>query len=728
MIAWDAQDPAFGQGVGVSAAAAVLRGVGDDLGALAEAADGAEQIPETAWDGSAASAWRGVARLLRADAREMVTAFDDGQHALDRYADTLAALRPRVTAARALKDAALQRIGTLQYQPDHGSPAAAAQIQYALDTAHSNLHEADRRLEQVANERQTADDALVSALAIPGVWSDALRALERVGIHDVDALAPHVLAERMVVVARSITSGTGDDEDARALQAFLDHCGQNPQAAETFAAALGGAGAVALLARLGDGVRTHDAESSVRTRALAGSLRSALSLGTVRLSRKEATEFVDGVFTAAKAPGGRSVVAYLFGDSANAPMGREVTIAAAIRVDALERETGGSACGWLDDDPVHAGGGRLLAEGGNLEGDRLKDPAGRILQTLALYPDEALAWLTEPGRDDDASSSSIGEERRAYWFWARDWSAQTSGDGFEGPASLVAGVQYATGGPNSPPYDEKVWEDVAVTSSDALRGLTGDAQPGNDRLDPDHVTARGSIAMSAAVVSMYDELMETSILKTRTGDEPTDLVATDDGFYPGVALRDGVLIRSVMAATLTEPGAALVDARALLEMSATLDAARAGVVDTTYFDDRLVTAAALVDAGDDTARLERAARLDMEHEELAAARAAVLGGIPVPGAEVGSKVTGYLLDTAIGATQGHIANILTSADSSAHENARAEIYLAQAEGADAFVDWYREQVASLKQEGVVFHGSADAESVNTAYLNQRTRWKDVAET
>ncbi len=357
---------------------------------------------------------------------------------------------------------------------------------------------AAQQLRTLADQRETADSTLTTALQPPASarWDQMQSALSAAGIDDIDDLTFENLGDAFANLADEIAEGDVTDENVQALQDFFSVWGEDTFVMSQFFLEVGGESTVSMIDNLGDAAITEGFDPAAAL-ALATMIRGGLSTGSQIWMPSTSSDFADSMLEGASSTVGGAVAAigFLFSDEKNNPLGVNLTVAMADEIDRIERDPMSMQNGgWYDTSPN--AGGRFLAqlegETTGLNGNRVDDLAGRVFSTLGTYPDAALDWLTATG-EDPYGDGDLGPGRVEYWYGDRDWSADGSGDGFEGPGALWAGAQQAAGGPADAThtYNPETWDRVAELTTQIVRELTT-----NESFLPENLTSIGQVRIA----------------------------------------------------------------------------------------------------------------------------------------------------------------------------------------------------------------------------------------
>ncbi|MFD6176969.1 MULTISPECIES: hypothetical protein [unclassified Isoptericola] len=472
-----------------------------------------------AWDGKSGRAWRASMAEPRARLDAVRARLSDVRPALSAYVSSVEDIATRAQPQRDKLDAAEQELHRLWWSTEYTGGRYAPDDE-ARDRIRQELHEEATReqdeawaaLRDLHAERRDVDGVLCDALradAPPG-WGDLYPTLVRAGATSVDDLTTDEIAAAMQALAARIAKGDGSEQDVRDLRTFFSRWGGDHDVMARTFLGLGGDGTTELVDQLGTQVLEGHLDAALAL-GLAQAVRKGLSNGSSRWSPATASTFADEMLDGTAS---LSAAGFLFGDVKKAPLGESLAVAMANLVD-RERDPHRMRPGAVFDDSPNAGGRILAFIEDEESGNRVDDVAGRVLQTLGQYPDAALAWLTDT-KDDPYGDGALGAGRVDYWFGERDWSAQITGDGFEGPSALWAGAQRATGSLlDAHGGDPDVQRSVAELSGTVFEKLSG-----NEHLIPDHVSGRGSVALATAIGQQLPQLAEYPMSANTAEDGP----------------------------------------------------------------------------------------------------------------------------------------------------------------------------------------------------------------
>ena len=514
MAQWDDLHPGRGVTSAVNDAATRVsnRSTGTETvrSALANAAT---STTDEVWAGDAGAAFRTSLTKPQNLCTELTTEFAAVQSALTAYAAEVDRIRAATAAAHQAyaNGYATWKAAEAEESPfplstyTFNAPSPTLQpglwVPSGTTAGLADMRQAANQLKALATQRETADSTLVAALAPPASprWDAMQSALSFAGIDDIDDLNYDNLGDAFANVADEIAEGDITDENLQAMQDFFDVWGDDTFVMSQFFLEVGGENTVSMIDNLGDAVMV-DGLAGATALALATSIRGGLSTGSQIWMESTSKDFAESMLTGASSSVGGAVAAigFLFFDEKNHPLGVNLTVAMADEIDRIERDPASMLYGgWTDFSPN--AGGRTLAflegEQTGLDGNRVDDLAGRIFSTLGTYPDAALDWLTST-ENDPFGDGDLGDGRIEYWFGERDWSANSSGDGFEGPGALWAGAQQAAGGPADAThtYNPETWQRVAELTTQVVRELTG-----NESFLPENLTSIGQVRVAEGI-------------------------------------------------------------------------------------------------------------------------------------------------------------------------------------------------------------------------------------
>lgn len=635
-----------------------LRAREDELGELRAALVRAVDDAGTdVWAGESGEAWRVEVSTQRYAADRLSGWYSEAASAVTVYVDAVDEIRRKAAPWRGQLDDAELTLQRLSWDPEYTGmmqcfdPTTRDMVRARVQAdAERAQDEAWSALSRLLDDRRTADAALCEGLESgeSTAWNAARNALARLGIDSVNQLTNERAAAGIVELANAVASGNADAQQRADLEALLKTWNDDDDVLDDAFAELGGAATVRLVDEAATGGQMD----------LAAALRSALSTASADWSTGEAETFVGTLMNEYTAmTGGVAAIGYLFADVENAPLGVNLVVAAATEADRIERLTPGPWSGGWSEMTLSGVGGLT---GDNAQGARVNDAAGRILQTLGQYPDEALDWLsTEEG-------SAAHDDRITYWFETRDWSR--TGDGFEGPAALWGGASRASGGPAHGWTDDGVSERVAVVTTAVVRGL-GD----NQALLGENVSTEGSQEFAHAVGVHLPAFVEYPLtgnfnLSVLERSRSQDIAILGSGVPVASPVVDDQELKRILGAMGGDsktPSGALRPYVVQYEeaaMNAAFDPANP--IDALGAIDRITTLGGSLGGASAGNEAAVAVRYDDGVREVFGAGATAAGAAPVPGGFIG----GY----ALSASAGSVTTCLADRVATRHSEALAQ--------------------------------------------------------
>lgn len=660
-------------------------------------ANAATATTEAIWAGDAGAAFRTSLTKPQTLCDELKTEFSAVQTALTAYATEVDRIRVATTAAHqayatgyatwkaAEQEESLFPLSTYTFNAPNPTLQPGLFVPSGTKPGLSEMRAAANQLKALATQRQAADDALVAALAPPASsrWDAMQSALNFAGIDDIDDLTYDNLGDAFANVADEIAEGDLTDENVQAMQDFFDVWGDDTFVMSQFFLEVGGENTVSMIDNLGDAVMV-DGLAGATALALATSIRGGLSTGSQIWMPSTSSDFAESMLTGASSSVGGAVAAigFLFSDEKNHPLGVNLTVAMADEIDRIERDPSSMQYGnWTDFSPN--AGGRTLAflegEQTGLDGNRVDDLAGRIFSTLGTYPDAALDWLTSTD-DDPFGDGDLGTGRVDYWFGERDWSANTTGDGFEGPSALWAGAQQAAGGPADAThtYNPETWERVASMTTQVVRELLS-----NESFLPENLTSIGQVRLAEGIsLSMpyFSENLSENDPRTANALSVQDALigTTDPRAIPN--LTQTQLSQLLGTATWSDgetpsAGAEVIGQSVRQYQDALIGLADLAPADSGFANEalaRVVELQGLLDGSSAGAALAEATRHDEAVQSAIDGVGTVVGLIPIPAAgellmEGGSVVIDIAQSAAVGNITDFASGQATAAWGNSHE-------------------------------------------------------------
>ena len=500
MAQWDFLHPAEGHSINLGSSIghlSILKGMIQTTENTA--LEGFNAVKDDVWIGKGRATWRNSTRLLVDALPDVKAAFESAQTAVTNYKSAFDGIKidfdreyDKLSDARTIVFSP-----TLYYPPDPRVPADV--IVRAIATRH--MAEAQSAIYALAGRRLEADHAFVSAMtrALPESWEQTRAAFAAIGITSTADLSPEVIGVALAELGRQ-----GIDLDNAAareqLAALLEIYGTDEAVMSQFFQELGGEDTLLLIDTLGDQYAAQaPSYYDDAALALAQQLRSALSVGSQSWDAGVAQAFA-GTMLNTDANyldvDGNAAIAYLFGDKANAPMGAQLALATAEAIDQYESD--GGVLDSFDARSTEGGNALYLAElpGGYIapvDGTAIDydpgitDGAGRVFDTLSLYPDQALDFLSPGGGEAQteaqvAANLELQSERINRWFGEREW---TYPDGWEGASSLWLSSLQSENALKTDPPDLALSAEMAAVSTLVINALSDNLDFVTEHLNDD---------------------------------------------------------------------------------------------------------------------------------------------------------------------------------------------------------------------------------------------------
>ena len=657
---WTREDPGLFDAGSLGTAATGLQTVETTLGEARTVTTNSQAgMTAEVWSGDAPVTWSASLNTPVATIDAVTTALSAARTAIGVYSETVSGIATRATSVKQTMFESNQVINRQYMDPAGGpTPEQAQHRQLQEQAAMGDLTLARNALEGLADERTLADSTLVLALTPPNAtaWEAQRQALAAIGITDSGSLSPSAVAQAMAELGNQIASGDYSETDVANLQTLYDLYGNSPLVMAQMNRDMGGENVVSLIDELGRGVVDGSVPAAAAL-ALAQSVRGGLSVGSQRWTPLTGQEFAEEMMANASTTvgGDPAAIGFLFGDPTNAPIGVTTTLALADMIDQEER---GNYHIWQDGSPLP--GGTTLAlleeEQTGLSGLRVVDLAGRVLETLGEYPDEALDWLTDGSDDTISGEGSLGDARVDYWFGDRDWSTY---DEFAGPSGLWAGTQYATGGPGvatGHPTEgtSAAWNDAAVLTEKIMQQLSE-----NESFNGENVSSLASVSIVRALTPQIPGFVESPLFDETTQTPPTQEVAffgisEDTGIYANVS-QD--LLSDILGIASSDPYGHTALSGVVSQYQDALIGAAGQFDDVSVHGtaERIAVLQGMVDGAGSGELLGEAARHDQAVADAIDGLETVVGMIPVPGlGTVVGGVAGQVIDTAQGYAVGQL--------------------------------------------------------------------------
>lgn len=653
MAQWTVADPGAGSMANVSGSASTLSTASSRIEGAHESAQGAQAKVTGAWTGGAVADWQAKVTKLVNGLSDYQNALTGARRAVDGYKSSVESIQSRADSYHREIQDAKRLVHDIPFMRAPWDVEGMADDVIRKTKSAAKDIDAVQGLVRLSVERQQADDALVRALnrAVPASWSDERKMFDSVGITKASEVNPTSLGAALAKLSDGIDSSVFGKESRQKLNELLDLYGDDESVMKEFLAKLGGAGVADLMNKLGSSVLPGQ-DNSV-TLAIAQKVRSALSIVSKGKDPRFGAAFAKEMFygpepyPSEKADFNASVqsrveaIGWLFSDPDHAPMGEAMTVEMAKEVDKWEFvDKKGTLATY---GPLETGtAGRLYAvehtsdkwgldggfEGSATDGIASDDAAGRVLETLGHYPDQALAFLSTGNPTTDSA-------RLTYWFQTRDWSGA---DKFQGPAGLWLGIQQAPGGAYSANYDNQ----SALMTSKILWALFD-----NPTFSTDNTSERASAELATALAPNLDTVsryfLDGGSDATKADTKPGNSFGTGIE-RPVPRLSNEVFARLMGVIGSHEAGSTV--------LQRTIDMyqnyyRRASEVDPAVFGDGMVRGnwlQGVLDGSGAQAKLTVAIKHDKEVDDEIDFLMDIVGLIPIPGASEVIKGSTTLLD------------------------------------------------------------------------------------
>ncbi len=472
--------------------------------ALVQMQDGVTQISGSSdvaqWQTSAAETFRiRLARIIQLTS-DVSTVSSKWATSAATYADQLESMASRGQQAEYdIQRGISQRQGLSHVPPDMLPDGQWAR---RMEDAEELINHGNMVLGNLHYERSGIDGEFARALSFAHGSGLTVQWMQLATMYNGARTAQDILDRRgdllneALDLAAAVAKRPANPDDIAALAAALRNASADPNLSSQFWLEVGGDETLPLLEA---GLMTHANQGGMgyptdedrdAALAFARSVRESLASGSQLWNTEQGQDFAAHMLTGADWPGdsgrrlsGIAGVGFLFDDADRNPMGRSFTVAAADIFDTWERteQTGGEPWGSSGMDPldpygvfdsiaiedqVDRGGAYDSNVGESRYGAGVRDPFGRVLDTLGTYPDAAWEWLNDNSSTLHDGSHSVAGDRVDY-LSRRDWSA----DGWDGFGSLWEGSMHAEGGLASDGYSSSTWETQGDAAARIVAGL-----------------------------------------------------------------------------------------------------------------------------------------------------------------------------------------------------------------------------------------------------------------
>ena len=594
------------------------------------AADAAKTFVANAWVSDASTALQANVQAYRDSIPDIKAVLESARQALITYKASL-------TAVANSQGHYLTEYHTMDRLLQHTDrdpwvdPVGAADDKVDRVNHWLRFEAAKYELERLYSQRREADGVVIAALSasMPASWTDTSAAFAAAGVTQSVLLSSSQSEDAMLDLAQRMLDGDMSDENVAALTGLLSVWSGSSTTMSTFFKDLGGGNVAQLIDMLGNRMsKVSEAygeldDTDQATLTLANYIRAGLSSGAEGWDQTYANEFARELLTGNSdyfegrlnyASGDPSVysaqyqaVSFLFSDPHGNPMPEELSLGAAIMVDELEDRgmaNSSQLVNWVNPEVgVGAGVFGFYTEDGVYTGDMAQmDLAGRVFESLGLYPDSSLEFLT------------TGDGRIEYWFGERDWSY---GDGFAGPGGLWAGAA-AVDGPES-----------ALAASEIMWALSE-----NPSFASENVSEMGSAKLAIAISYDLATMTEFATSPPEKWDpESGQFMVTlfgEDSATATPAVDVGVLATILGVTGAHDTGAAILQGAASDYQQGYFDY---GMANPEDFQEALRRANSLQGAIDGAGigeQLAAAERSDTRREEMIDSISTLVGIIPLP--------------------------------------------------------------------------------------------------
>lgn len=506
--------------------------------ALSQMRDGITQLSGssdvTQWQTAAGETFRiRLARIIQLTA-DVTTVSNNWAGSAGTYADRLESLATRGQQAESdIESGISQRQGLSHVPPDMLPDGQWAR---RMEAAEDLINHGNMVLGSLHYERTGVDGEFARSLTYAYGTSLTIQWTRLTTMYEGARSAQDILDRRAALLkealdlAAAVAKRPAHPDDVAALAVALRNASADASLSSQFWLEVGGDGALPLLE---SGLLTYTNpggmgypydEDRDAALAFARGVRESLANGSQLWNTEQGEDFAARMLTGAAWPGdsgrrmsGLAGVGFLFDDAARHPMGLSVTVAVADIFDTWERgeRTGGEPWGSSRMDPLDAYGvfdsiaiedqidrGGLYDSnvGEGRYGAGVRDPFGRVLDTLGTNPDAAWEWLNDNSATLHDGSTSVAGDRVDY-LSRRDWSA----DGWDGFGSLWEGSMHAEGGFAGEGRTAASMQDHTSVALRIMEGLDS-TSPGTFSVDA--ISEAGATAMGQSLAHLMPILAE----------------------------------------------------------------------------------------------------------------------------------------------------------------------------------------------------------------------------
>ncbi|WP_309620750.1 hypothetical protein, partial [Salinibacterium sp.] len=193
-------------------------------------------VTDEVWSGEGSGAWRGTNRAVIYSIAPIRQVLADAQSAINAYVSKFNSIKNRADD----EVEKLRRANHVLWSlPDVAPLDVVGAAEVLADKAKAVRHQAEAEMAifNLAGERQSADDTLVSAIsrALPASWDDTRKAFQALGISSADDLSASAIAAAMAELAAKYTDSGGDDQQTQAaLTELFDVYGTDEEVMSEF--------------------------------------------------------------------------------------------------------------------------------------------------------------------------------------------------------------------------------------------------------------------------------------------------------------------------------------------------------------------------------------------------------------------------------------------------------------------------------------------------------------
>jgi hypothetical protein len=633
----------------------------------------------TSWQSGSSAAWQErIARVQpMLDAAKQVALLWRG--AAGTYHDSVAWIQAQEATAHHLIDTANHTL--VAYQNVPGEVAGNPTVQAKLHQCETDINHGYATLYSLGNHRSQVDRDFAQMLNARGVLDEhrdwtALAGLygDAKSVGDIRDAREAAIAEANRL-ADAVEGRNPDLKDIDALTRLLEAMASDPTLAGDFWKGRGGEDPLALMQKglqqhmsYPDGLGFLSDEDQVAALAFARAIRDSLASGSTTWDDATARDFAARMLTGDDWPGGAGFktgtyqgMGFLFDDAKDNPMGEKFTVATADLIDAVERAAGTDGVprgtSWGDPtassayyeaiscaDEVDLG----VFEQGIVPSH---DPMGRVLDTLAVYPDAAWDWLSADGSTLVNGQTAVATDKVEYYA-SRDWTA----DGWDGFGSLWESSMGATDGLTSGVYDKATWMEMGDVANRVMEGLVS-GQP--DPFNGGALSDAGGTSLGRAAAHLMP-WTESNLYSPPTFDEETMTLGQTEFYkreYPGYGniwtpeFDSGMISHFWGAVGGNDAGLATIQAG--IDLTSTAHFAQANLANTTEawehaFESNGALQGTLAGSVGGVDILQARYEDEVMRERIALA-SEIVGLVPIPGLDEAPKMVGFAVDKAIGA-------------------------------------------------------------------------------